>query len=445
MSKRKLWKNRIVLTALLTGALFLVSGCGRETLNRQIAESIGTTGKYENNEPVESPQMKAERELREVQQAKEAELQKILDEAERYAQTYDYKNALDVLEQVEEEFLEDDRVTQARIAYQSGSKKMSAYEPDIPHLYCQSLIVDPARAFDGDDMQGSYDTSMLTVSEFEQILEALYANDYILIDIHEIRNEQRDEDGNVTYTRAIPQVPDGKKPFVLSIEDVNYYEYMAGDGFAAKLVLDENGEVKNFYADAQGNIQVGNYDVIPIVDEFVRQHPDFSLRGARGVVSVTGYEGVFGYRVNNVESETYREDCESVKNISARLRETGWDIACHTYAHGMVGQDFGLDDLKTDTDMWMEEIGVLVGETDIYVYPYGDEVAYPGEKLDYLQKNGFSLFCGLWATEDYTEVAGSYVRQTRRNVDGYSLRNHAESFAGFFDAAKVLDPARPNG
>ena len=49
-------------------------------------------------------------------------------------------------------------------------------------------------------------------------------------------------------------VPEGKIPFVLSQDDVSYYHYMDGDGCASKLVLDENGEVKNEYIEADGSV-----------------------------------------------------------------------------------------------------------------------------------------------------------------------------------------------
>ena len=45
-------------------------------------------------------------------------------------------------------------------------------------------------------------------------------------------------------------LPPGKIPFVLSQDDVSYYHYMDGDGFASKLVVDSNGDVKNEYIEA---------------------------------------------------------------------------------------------------------------------------------------------------------------------------------------------------
>lgn len=55
------WIYKTAALAGLTGALLLTAGCSRSTLNYQIAESIGTLGQFENNEPVETPQMQVER------------------------------------------------------------------------------------------------------------------------------------------------------------------------------------------------------------------------------------------------------------------------------------------------------------------------------------------------------------------------------------------------
>ena len=50
-------------------------------------------------------------------------------------------------------------------------------------------------------------------------------------------------------------------PFVLSEDDVCYYEYMTGTGFATKLCLDENGKVVNEYVERDGSVSYGSYDV----------------------------------------------------------------------------------------------------------------------------------------------------------------------------------------
>ena len=37
-------------------------------------------------------------------------------------------------------------------------------------------------------------------------------------------------------------LPEGKKPFVMSQDDVCYYEYMDGDGFASRMIIGEDGK-----------------------------------------------------------------------------------------------------------------------------------------------------------------------------------------------------------
>ena len=79
--RRSIWNCIIAALAVMAGC----SGCSRATLNYQIAESIGTVGLYENNEPVETPRMKAEREEREAAQQEEEQFQEQVSQAEALA------------------------------------------------------------------------------------------------------------------------------------------------------------------------------------------------------------------------------------------------------------------------------------------------------------------------------------------------------------------------
>lgn len=435
-------RTKILMIAFVLCVLSL-SGCSKAKINDQIAEAIGTTGMYENNEPVETPKMKAERVIREMEEKKEEALLATLAEATACAEEMDYEKAIEWLDSVPEETACDSRVIQAKITCQQKRSEMEEYTGSVPHIFFHSLIVDTERAFDGDAMEEGYNDWMTTVGEFQAMLESMYEKGYVLINIHELVEEIVDsETGEISLIRKNPLVPRGKIPFVLSLDDINYYDYMKNDGFAKCLVLDEHGEVKNLYIDADGNELIGNYDAIPILDEFVRQHPDFSLRGAKGIVGETGYEGAFGYRTNQQDAETYEEDCEQVRAIAKRLRETGWEIASHSYTHS----DFGLttaDETLEDIKDWKEEVESLVGETDIFIYPYGSEVEYPSDKLNLFREAGFRFFCGVWGTNEFLSIEGDYVRQSRRNFDGYNLYHNGEYQTEFFDPSTILDPSRP--
>lgn len=54
---------------------------------------------------------------------------------------------------------------------------------------------------------------------------------------------------------------------------------------------------------------------MPILNKFVKEHPDFSLNGEKGVVALTGYEGVLGYRTNELTSKDYTKNKKQLKKL----------------------------------------------------------------------------------------------------------------------------------
>ncbi len=81
-------------------------------------------------------------------------------------------------------------------------------------------------------------------------------------------------------------------------------------------------------------------DAIPILDKFVEEHPDFSPFGAKGCLSLTGYEGILGYRTQTdtkswteAQEANRQKEIEAVKPIIAELKRTGWTFGSHTWGH----------------------------------------------------------------------------------------------------------------
>ena len=365
----------------------------------------------------------------------------ILIEADQLAAGYFYDEAIALLQNVPAEYTDDSKVAAKLEALQTAKDALVPYEETVRHIFFHSLIVDTSLAFDGDYMENGYNYWMTTVDEFKAMLVELYANDYILIDIHDIAREEVDANGNVKLVANQPLVPAGKKPLVLSVDDVNYYEYMEHDGFARKLLIDENGDVKNLYIDKDGNESIGDYDVAPILDTFVKEHPDFSYRGAKGILALTGYEGALGYDTHVADSPTLEEDIATATAVANRLKENGWLFAIHGWGHRDANAiSYGY--LMSDTNRWIQDIGSIVGETDIYIYPYGSEIEYPSDKLTYFNSVGLRYFCGVW-TRPFVSVKGNYVRQTRCNLDGFNMITRPNALADLFDVSKVLDTTRP--
>ena len=438
------WKKNMVrwtLAGALCAAALLLGGCSRETINYQIAESIGTVGMFENGEPVETPRMKEEREQREALESEEAAFAAQLDEVNTLAASYYYDEALDALKKIERTELTSQRIDEAEDAITSAKNSLRAYEGDIPHLCFPTLIADPARAFDSDAMAASYASSMITVTEFTRILESLLERGYVLVDIHQVAALETDSRALTTMELQTIKLPEGKKPIIISQDNVVYDGIANGDGIATKLCLDDDGAVKALYTDEGGHDLKGDYDLVPVLESFIEEHPEFSYRGARGILSVSASKGVFGYQVTDTAVAVNDKNRTTVSAIAKALTDGGWRIACAGYDHGYMN-DLSVDNLAANLDKWEEEAGTLTGYADILFYPYGAEVKYPSDQLKVLLEHGLIYLCGLWGDTDFMEQGEGYIRQTRRFIDGYSLQNAGSYFTGFFDASAVLDSER---
>ncbi len=69
------------------------------------------------------------------------------------------------------------------------------------------------------------------------------------------------------------------------------YPYMDGDGFASKIVIGEDGRPSCEMKMEDGTVSAGSYDLVPILNDFIDEHPDFSYKGAKAIIALTGYEG----------------------------------------------------------------------------------------------------------------------------------------------------------
>jgi hypothetical protein len=315
------------------------------------------------------------------------------------------------------------------------------YKGAIRHIFFHPLILYPEMAFDGDSISQGYNEWFVTVREFEKILDSLYLKDYILVDMSQLY-KLVEHDGEKRMEKKKLLLPEGKKPLIISVDDVNYYEYMKENGNAHKLVLDAGGNVAAYSISPEGQekIERGN-EVIPILDEFVKQHPDFSLEGSKGILALTGYAGILGYRTENTTAATYEKEKEEALKVIRRLKETGWTFACHGYGH-LHSNKVSFDRLKEDTLKWKAEVEPLIGPVSIYIYPYGEEVPIKNPKFRMLMDEGFNIFCPVGNT-GFQIVTDKYVQMDRMNIDGTAFYYNKEKLSDMFDVDSVIDSIRP--
>ena len=332
---------------------------------------------------------------------------------------------------------------------------------EVTHVFYHTLIKDTSKAFDGDYKEADYNQVMTTIDEFNKITQTMYDKGYVMVSIYDMATAN--EDGTMTPGEIL--LPPGKIPFVLSQDDCCYYHYMDGDGYASKLIVDEEGKVRNEYIEDDGTVSVGDYDVVPLIDRFVEEHPDFSYRGAKGIVALTGYNGILGYRTD-ISYQTRPDDLdqdkvewldshpdfdleterEGAKKVAEAMKAEGWLFASHTWGHQNVGQ-IDLDHLKTDTGKFQENVDPLIGGTDIIIFAFGTDLTaqedYSGDKFEYLKSAGYDYYCNVDSSQYFVQIRDRYFRQGRRNLDGYRMYYNPELLEDLFVASEVFDPARP--
>ena len=437
----------------------------------------------------------------------------ILKTAETYAAMYDYEKAVAyVKEQVpayeQSETLKDfinscNAKRSQLLVWNSGNNS------NITHVFFHTLVVDEDIAwacYKRDD----YNQVMTTVDEFNEIIQEMYDAGYVLIHLSDMASIKKMDDGTECMTYNPIYLPAGKKPFVLSIDDTSYYEYMINTGCATKLIVGEDGRIQNemakYKVDSYGNlvtdangapvvesVEYGSFDVIPLLNDFVDAHPDFSYRGAKGTCALTGYNGILGYKTSEIAygagdpdwPSAYEYKCVNIEQeridaarVAEAIKATGWKFASHTWGHMDMGT---VVDRSTgaitaprftrDTEWWLNEVSPLIGGTDIIIFAFGADIGtwrnYPedGEAFLYLKSKGFDYYCNVdssvhaWVQLSKTAGGTGYLRTGRRNLDGtymykalVAMKNHeltgeeikeSADVSDLFDVLKVFSRKRP--
>ena len=259
------------------------------------------------------------------------------------------------------------------------------------------------------------------------------------------------------------KLPTGKKPVMLTQTQVNCYtewvdsdkDYLpdaGGAGFASKYVLDANGNITCEMVNASGETVTGAFDMVPILEAFIQTHPDFSYKGARAIIAVTGYDGLFGYRTTSeaeirMDVDTYQKEVDGATEITKALRNAGYEIACYTYDNAPYGT-YNIDKLDFDLAQWSMEVSPILGVVETLVYARNSDIAapdvvYSGEKFDKLSQYGFTHYIGFAKNgAPWVDAQANYFRQGRILVSGSNLAHKSDWFTGILQPGSILDPSR---
>lgn len=395
----------------------------------------------------------------------ETEYKKVVAEAETMAVSYDYDKAIELLEGYAntpgaEKFAQQISSKRAELLNERDQLLEWKDVSGIPNLSFHVLMADASRACNKDvsgaELAGLYNKNFVSVEEFSRILNQLYASNYVLVDFNSFISSTTGMDGNESFFTKSLFLPKGKRPVMISETMVNYFEYMvdpdhdgkpdsAGHGFANKLVVDSNGDIKAAYVDANGQNLVGNYDLVPVLEAFIQEHPDFSYRGARAILAVTGTEGVFGYRTNTsyvskFGQAFYDTEVEDAKKVVAALREKGYTIASYTYSN-QAYRSMNTLQIQAEIQNWTNQITPVLGDVNTIIFARASDIeAYSGTTFNVLYNSGLRFFLNS-GSSPRVDANTTFVRQTRLMVTGESMAWYSSQFAEYFDCNVVLDLA----
>ena len=320
--------------------------------------------------------------------------------------------------------------------YEEGVSYVNYSAKNVKHVFFHNLI-----AFE--DTTGHFDKDCLYVSEFKAILEQLYANDYVLINIDYIY-EYYEENGVLkAKLRDKILVPAGKTPLIMSVDNVCYPSNEHGMGRVDRLEV-KNGKLYTYTKLKDGtDFYSDDNEVFTILENFIELHPDFSFSGARCVVAPSGYAGMFGYNTTSKATAAEKATAEvEVSKIVDWFKGNGYTFACHSYSHGDY-QTMSVAEIRADFEKWNREVLPYIGKTYVFIYPYGNFTQKNSDQAKEMSAQGFAVFCATsmnGVNWNNFPLEGNCYNE-RIILDGQCLRKYAdhENMKALFDAYSVYD------
>ena len=317
------------------------------------------------------------------------------------------------------------------------------YDGEIKNIFIHSLIAYPdILQTKAKNTIATYHTDCIDYVEFENLLDELYKNNYVIVDIHKTFTTE-----NGMTKKCKVKVPRGKKPVVIGVDDVVYDPKKSGNGMVDRLCVDSN---ENIYTETliDGKIDK-KYDreFAPILENFLTLYPSFSPFGDRITINLTGFCGILGYRLSDKNEMVRNAETEKAQVVVDRLKQLGYTFACHSYAHyhtKKVSAEF----VKQDFADWQRYIEPVIGKTKVFVYPYGEWELVNSNQISEKQKVlidfGFKLFLGVGIYDFYgymplsKNINSKILFADRKPIDGYTLFHRQNELNKLFDCKKVL-------
>lgn len=283
---------------------------------------------------------------------------------------------------------------------------------------------------ENNSFSSNFDENKITIDEFKNILEELYINNYILVDIYDVIDREN-------LTKKELNLPQNKKPIILTFDNVTYKSNYQNLGQIDKIIIDRNNNLASYTTkkSIQDRIQYDN-EFLLILENFISKHKDFSYNNARGIIFLTGENGILGYNTNHKNASSKYEQ-KRVCEVIRKLKNLGWRFGSNNYTYRDETTKTDMEFAK-ELSLWNNEVKEIIGTTNLYSFPYGNYNKTNKSNLELLISNGFNIFFANNLDQDlflYKDIC--FVQC--KNVNGKNLRENPEMYSHLFNAQKIYD------
>lgn len=302
---------------------------------------------------------------------------------------------------------------------------------NIEFLSFNTLMAFPEKALHSkNNLNKHYDKTKLTPFEFENILMSLYNNNYILINIDDIYNLNHNK-----ITLKPINLPSNKKPIILSFDNVNYKDSYQNTGEVDKIIIDRNNNLASYTTkkSIQDRVHYNN-EFILILENFISEYPNFSHNNARGIIFLTGENGILGYNTNH-NFASNKHESKRVSEVIYKLKSLGWKFGSNGYQTKPTTQT----DIQftKNLSLWNKEVRTLIGDTPLYSHLSQKEILPPTQE-NLLKENNFKVFFSKANTSNI-ELIDNKILINTIPINGKSLRENHKELLHLFDSEKIYD------
>lgn len=381
----------------------------------------------------------------------------LMTKVDNYIEQGRYYSASLILDRLFDAFPNEVKIQEKKqLCHDKIPARLSVWSDPVEHIAIRPLVGDEAKAKSG-PYKSFAESGLISCKEFEKLLEELYKNNYVLINPSPYK-KYPEELANVV-------VPEGKKPLIMILDQYQFSCQYVESGTVEQVSFDE--EKGEFYSRDIANVNdrgLGKKDAISLLEDFIKDHSDFSFDGGKAIIALTVDENILGYTVNDRQTarieerrqqleldpyilqnkkqderqEFYRLQTEDLKKLLGGLLSKGYTFANSGYSGAYMNQ-LDQNEFEDEIENWEQLMKPLVGQVNAISFPSGSHVYEDQVKLKFLTDKGYNNMYSL-SSKPFNMLSKNFIHFDATPINGNSLLSpEAWNLGRFLDVGKVIE------